>query len=240
MAADLLVIVTTEQPESPLGGGLPVISAGPWFPASLRGVPSGDDGTAAEGERLLALPLKIMGGSDAVIREPAPPTGQVPRMVTAAVLGLLVVVTVVTRLHTYGEPLERDLATYAVIAHELSDGRRLYSDLWDHKPPVTHLTYAAAQALAGVGPGSVYLLGVLTALATLLGVFWAGRTRRPGAVTGRSELSQEQFYQPHPRLRRGRNGGGRSVALPDPHAPRCLSMGSHRMSSRWLAWAAQP
>jgi 4-amino-4-deoxy-L-arabinose transferase-like glycosyltransferase len=105
-------------------------------------------------------------------------------MVTAAVLGLLVVVTVVTRLHTYGEPLERDLATYAVIAHELSDGRRLYSDLWDHKPPATHLTYAAAQTLAGVGPGSVYLLGVLTALATLLGVFWAGGTRRPGAVTG--------------------------------------------------------
>jgi len=42
----------------------------------------------------------------------------------------------------------------------------------------------AAQALAGVGPGSVYFLGVLTALATLLGVFWAGGTRRPGAVTG--------------------------------------------------------
>ena len=184
MAADLCVIVTTEEAESPLGGGLPVIPAGDWSPANLRGVPSGDDGTAAEAERLSALPLKIMGGSDAVIREPAPPTGQVPRMVTAAVLGLLVVVTVVTRLHTYGEPLERDLATYAVIAHELSDGRRLYSDLWDHKPPATHLTYAAAQTLAGVGPGSVYLLGVLTALATLLGVFWAGGTRRPGAVTG--------------------------------------------------------
>ena len=109
---------------------------------------------------------------------------QVPHVFTAAVLGLLVVVTVVARLHTYDEPLERDLATYAVIAHELRDGRALYSDLWDHKPPATHLTYAAAQAVAGFGPGSVYLLGVLASVATLLGIFWAAKTRRLGPVTG--------------------------------------------------------
>lgn len=50
-------------------------------------------------------------------------------MVTAAVLGLLTVVIMVARLHTYDGPLERDLATYAVIAHGLRDGRALYSDL---------------------------------------------------------------------------------------------------------------
>ncbi len=105
-------------------------------------------------------------------------------MVTVAVLSLLAVVTVVARLHTYGEPLERDLATYAVIRHELRQGRTLYSDLWDHKPPAIHVTYAAAEGLAGFGPGSVYLLGVLAALATLVGVFWAGKTRRLGPVTG--------------------------------------------------------
>ena len=123
-------------------------------------------------------------GSTVAAVQSAPRGRSVSRLVAAAALGVLAVVIAVTRLHTYGEPLERDLATYAVIAHELSDGRRLYSDLWDHKPPATHITYVAAQALAGVGPGSVYFLGVLTALATLLGVFWAGGTRRPGAVTG--------------------------------------------------------
>lgn len=115
---------------------------------------------------------------------PPPGVGRTPFLITAAVLGLLTVVIMVTRLHTYDEPLERDLATYAVIAHGLREGRALYSDLWDHKPPAIHITYAAAEALAGFGPGSVYLLGVLAAVATLLGVFWAGRTRRLGAVTG--------------------------------------------------------
>lgn len=105
-------------------------------------------------------------------------------MVTVAVLGLLAVVTVVARLHTYDEPLERDLATYAVIGHELRHGRTLYSDLWDHKPPAIHVTYAAAEGLAGFGPGSVYLLGVFAAVVTLVGVFWAGKTRRLGPVTG--------------------------------------------------------
>ena len=106
------------------------------------------------------------------------------RLITATVVALLTVIILVTRFHTYGEPLERDLATYAVIAHELRGGRALYSDLWDHKPPAIHVAYWAAEAVAGFGPGSVYLLGVLAAMATLLGVLRAGRTRRLGVLTG--------------------------------------------------------
>jgi len=50
-------------------------------------------------------------------------------MVTVAVLRLAAVVTVVARLHAYGEPLGRDLATYVVITHGLRDGCALYPDL---------------------------------------------------------------------------------------------------------------
>jgi len=39
------------------------------------------------------------------------------------------------RLHTYGEPLERDLTTYAVIGHDMLGGKTLYTDLWDDNPP---------------------------------------------------------------------------------------------------------
>jgi hypothetical protein len=115
-----------------------------------------------------------------------PPLGIRPasRLITATVVALLTVIILVTRLHTYDEPLERDLATYAVIAHGLRDGRSLYSDLWDHKPPAIHVAYWAAETVAGFGPGSVYLLGVLAAMATLLGVLRAGRTRRLGVLTG--------------------------------------------------------
>jgi len=78
------------------------------------------------------------------------------------------------RLHTWNEPLERDLTTYAVIGHNLLEGRSLYSDLWDHKPPAIHGSYALAEYLFGYGPASVYALYLVTAIATMLGVYAAG------------------------------------------------------------------
>ena len=65
--------------------------------------------------------------------------------------GLLVLL----RLHTYDEPLERDITTYAVIGHELLGGKALYTDLWDHKPPAIYVTYAAAELLSGYGRDSI-------------------------------------------------------------------------------------
>jgi hypothetical protein len=98
--------------------------------------------------------------------------GNVRALAILALAGLLIVLE---RCHTYSEPLERDITTYAVIGEELLRGRVLYSNLWDHKPPAIHLTYALAEALAGEGPLAVFLLNVLTALATLAGIYQAGK-----------------------------------------------------------------
>jgi hypothetical protein len=100
------------------------------------------------------------------------------------VLLALALLIVLARLHTYDEPLERDLTTYAVVAHEMLAGRPLYSDLWDHKPPAIHVTYAAAELLFGYGPLAIYVLGVGAALATLLGVYAAGSAQPGGRATG--------------------------------------------------------
>ena len=94
-------------------------------------------------------------------------------MVVLVLAGLLVVLE---RCHTYSEPLERDITTYAVIGSELLKGRALYSDLWDHKPPAIHVTFALAEAVAGEGPLAVFLLNLLAALATLAALFKAGKT----------------------------------------------------------------
>ncbi|MEE9371170.1 MAG: hypothetical protein V3W45_06850 [Sedimentisphaerales bacterium] len=88
----------------------------------------------------------------------------------------------IMRLHTYEEPVERDIGNHAVIAHEILQGRKLYSDLWDSKPPAIFVTYAVADAIVGYGPGSVYLVGVVAAIITLLGVYWAGSAH--GGVPG--------------------------------------------------------
>src|SRR5262249_36975248 len=51
----------------------------------------------------------------------------------------------------------------------------LYADLWDNKSPLVYATYGAAELVAGYGPPAIFLLGVLAAIATLLGVYRAAR-----------------------------------------------------------------
>jgi 4-amino-4-deoxy-L-arabinose transferase-like glycosyltransferase len=105
-----------------------------------------------------------------------------PRSIPAATwryLPLLVLVALsafiaILRIHTYEEPFERDITSHAVIAHEMLAGHPLYSDLWDSKPPAIFVTYAIADALVGYGPSQVYFIGVVAAIITLVGAYWAG------------------------------------------------------------------
>ena len=78
------------------------------------------------------------------------------------------------RFHTYWEPQQPEITTYAIIGHELLKGRALYSDLWDHHPPAIYFSYAFSEALAGYGPYSIFLLNLLTAFATLGAIFNVG------------------------------------------------------------------
>jgi hypothetical protein len=82
------------------------------------------------------------------------------------------------------EPLDRDISAYAVVGRELLEGRRLYSDLWDHKPPGIHLIFAGATALAGPGVSAVYLVNVAFSIAVLGGLMRAGHrlAGKPGAI----------------------------------------------------------
>jgi hypothetical protein len=102
----------------------------------------------------------------------------------ACALLLLSVVIVVERLHTLHEPLEADLVTYATIGHELVSGKRLYTDVWDVKPPGLYATYAIGELVAGPGDHAVWFLGAFAALVTLLGVYAAGAAlgRRAGMI----------------------------------------------------------
>jgi hypothetical protein len=99
-------------------------------------------------------------------------------------LVLLCAVIICSRLHTYREPLERDLTTYAVIAHEMLAGKALYRELWDHKPPAIHVTYAAAELIAGYGPQSIFLMNITAAIATLFACFYAGSGAGGGRIGG--------------------------------------------------------
>lgn len=97
-----------------------------------------------------------------------------PRLaIPLALLGLAALI-VVTRAHTYHEPLERDITAYAVIGHELHAGRALYSDVWDHKPPAIHASFWLAEAALGYGRPAVFALTLAAALVTLGATYVAG------------------------------------------------------------------
>ena len=106
------------------------------------------------------------------------------RILPPAALAGLCAVIFLLRLHTYNEPLERDLTTYAVIAHQMLNGKNLYSDLWDHKPPAIHVTYAAAEWIAGYGRNSIFLMNAVAAMATLVACYFAGAAGGRGPVAG--------------------------------------------------------
>src|SRR4051812_42710427 len=102
---------------------------------------------------------------------------------TAMILLVLAAVITAARLHTYAEPLEHDLTTYAVYGHEMLEGRSLYRDLWNNYTPAIFLTYAAAECVVGFGPGQVFALGLLAAVVTMLGV-WSAASALGGRPAG--------------------------------------------------------
>jgi hypothetical protein len=105
---------------------------------------------------------------------PVPATqNSMRRGVCFALLGLCLVV-LLARLHTYNEPLERDITSYAVIAHQIIGGKTLYDQVWDHKPPAIHMTYAIAEGIVGYGRNAILLINVAAAVATLIGCYFAG------------------------------------------------------------------
>src|SRR5881398_3324490 len=110
--------------------------------------------------------------------------GKLKRFLPAAALIGLCALIFSLRLHTYDEPLERDLTTYAVIAHEMLNGKNLYSDFWDHKPPAIHVTYAAAEWIAGYGRSSIFLVNVVAAIAALVACYFAGAAGGRGPLAG--------------------------------------------------------
>jgi hypothetical protein len=113
-----------------------------------------------------------------------PPVQRSWLLLPAAILLGLSLLIAAQRLLTLKEPPEFDTTLYAVFGHELLAGRSLYSDLWDIKPPAVYVTYAAAELLVGYGPREIYLLSVVVAIATLLGVYAAGAALSGNRATG--------------------------------------------------------
>lgn len=85
-----------------------------------------------------------------------------------ATLFLLISIMVFLRLHSLEEPLERDLTTYAYISHHILDGGKLYTEVWDHKPPGIFTVYMLAELLWGYDQRAIVYLGIIFSVVSLL------------------------------------------------------------------------
>lgn len=90
-----------------------------------------------------------------------------------SVVGLLIlgVALILLRLHSVGEPLTRDITFYAYSAHEILSGSELYTDIYSFRPPAIQATYALAELIWGYEPATVYYLGIVFSLISLVFIY---------------------------------------------------------------------
>src|SRR4051812_40876696 len=98
---------------------------------------------------------------------PASPTSRVATMRT--ILPLLVLCAlaawiVVTRVHTLGEPLERDIVTSILMGRELASGGRMYVDVIEFKPPGSFVVWQLVDLAIGTQPFQVGVVNILVAV----------------------------------------------------------------------------
>lgn len=110
---------------------------------------------------------------------PVPGQASTPEWPTAFVLLGLVGLIVWSRLGSYALPVNVDISLMQVIGHELLEGRLLYTELWDNKPPLPYVLFAASELIAGWGPEQVLLVGVFLSATTMLGTYAAGSVVGP-------------------------------------------------------------
>ncbi|MCU0241127.1 MAG: hypothetical protein MUF51_01735 [Vicinamibacteria bacterium] len=118
------------------------------------------------------------------------------RAVSVLILMALLALTVAERWRCRDEPLDRDVATYAVVGREMNQGRALYSDLFDHKPPAIYALFALAERLGADGETAIFLVNAFGAGLALISFFLLGEKRAGGYGAWAAIMAVPLLYSP--------------------------------------------
>lgn len=88
-----------------------------------------------------------------------------------AVLALGAAWIITVRLHSFHEPIERDIAIHSLVADGWLRGQSFYNDVWDMKPPAIFLTMAAFEKFFGFGQPAILAFNITFNLAAYLLIF---------------------------------------------------------------------
>ncbi len=105
-----------------------------------------------------------------------------PACVEAGVVGALLAPVFLARLGALDVPLERDEGAYAYIAAQWRSGLIPYRDVFDHKPPLVYLVYAAVLTVRDQSPEAVRLAASVYFLGAVLAVWLLARAVLPPAL----------------------------------------------------------
>ncbi len=130
---------------------------------------------------LETIPLKEPAPADEAAPAPASTKNS---LFNRALLALAVLFVVVRALPILSFPLGRDQGTYLTIGQGLLEGKQLYRDLWDNKPPGIFYLYAGIAKLFGRAMWSAAVVDILLLLliSYLLFRFTAPYLGRAGAA----------------------------------------------------------
>src|SRR6185503_16944791 len=112
---------------------------------------------------------------------PTPPTApppehdRVPRWLSAAVLGVLLVCVALVRLRLAGAPLERDEGEYGYAGQLLLQGVAPYQLAYNMKFPGTYYVYSVMLALFGHTAWAIHIGLLITNACTTLALFFLAR-----------------------------------------------------------------
>lgn len=151
-----------------------------------------------------------------------------------AVILALLLISLTLRMPGIVQPIGIDQGIFATAAWGMSEGLRLYVDLWDQKPPGIHLAYRAAFAVLGPEPSTIFWLDLLAAVACCALMFaWgaAASSVKVGAV-GATVFAVGSL----PALRFG-YGGFLERAVPETFITLFLTAAALAVTKAWRAHA---
>lgn len=115
-----------------------------------------------------------------LLRMTVPAALRRPEVALAAVLALTMLLRVPS---LFEPPWYDDEGIYAAVAHGMVNGRDLYSEILDNRPPGIYFIYGLLLAWSGFAPWMIKLGAALAVLAGQVGIFAIGR-RMWGAPAG--------------------------------------------------------
>lgn len=92
------------------------------------------------------------------------------------VLGALLLFVLMVRVHLLSVPFERDEGGFAYIAYQMIEGKQLYVDLYEIKPPLLYMTYALFITIFGHSIEGIHTGLLLFDLAYILLLFFFARS----------------------------------------------------------------